>query len=174
MIKTSTQLKAKVRNLSGSDSFKAQTLIRNFIMERFLERISLSSYRNNFILKGGMLVSAIVGLDMRATMDVDTTVRSMTLSIDSVKEIVEEIITIDAGDGVEFKITKITNIMEEFDYPGIRIALEASLDRLRQVIRLDVSTADIITPAAIEFSYKLMYEERSILLYAYNIIWKLY
>ena len=72
MIRTATQLKAKVRNLSGGDSTKAQTLIRNFIMERFLERIALSQYRNNFILKGGMLVSAVVGLDTRATMDIDT------------------------------------------------------------------------------------------------------
>ena len=75
MIKTATQLKAKVRNLSGSDSQKAQTLIRNFFMERFLERIVLSPYRNNFILKGGMLVAAVVGLDTRATMDIDTTVK---------------------------------------------------------------------------------------------------
>ena len=80
MIRTATQLKAKVRNLSGGDSTKAQTLIRNFIMERFLERIALSQYRNNFILKGGMLVSAVVGLDTRATMDIDTTVKSLELS----------------------------------------------------------------------------------------------
>ena len=80
MIRTATQLKAKVRNLSGGDSTKTQTLIRNFIMERFLERIALSQYRNNFILKGGMLVSAVVGLDTRATMDIDTTVKSLELS----------------------------------------------------------------------------------------------
>ena len=79
MIETATQLKAKVRNLSSGDSKKAQTLIRNFIMERFLERIALSRYRNNFILKGGMLVAAVVGLDTRATMDIDTTVKSLNL-----------------------------------------------------------------------------------------------
>ncbi|MBF1019582.1 MAG: nucleotidyl transferase AbiEii/AbiGii toxin family protein, partial [Lachnospiraceae bacterium] len=82
MIRTATQLKAKVRNLSGGDSKKARTLIRNFIMERFLERIALSQYRNNFILKGGMLVAAVVGLDTRATMDIDTTVKSMNLTKD--------------------------------------------------------------------------------------------
>lgn len=79
MIETATQLKAKVRNLSSGDSKKAQTLIRNFIMERFLERVALSRYRNNFILKGGMLVAAVVGLDTRATMDIDTTVKSLNL-----------------------------------------------------------------------------------------------
>jgi len=116
VIKTSTQLKAKVRNLSGSDSTKAQTLIRNFIMERFLERISLSEYRDNFILKGGILVASVVGLDTRATMDID-----------------------------------------------------ATLDRMKQTIKVDISTGDIITPEAVEYSYHLMFENRSISLLAYNL-----
>lgn len=86
MINTSKQLKDKVRNLSGSNSTKAQTLIRNFIMERFLERIALSPYRNNFVLKGGMLVAAVIGLGMRDTMDIDTTVRALPLSEESAKK----------------------------------------------------------------------------------------
>ena len=77
MIKTATQLKAKIRNLSGGDNDRARMLIRNFVMERFLERVALSPYRNNFILKGGMLVAAVVGLETRATMDIDTTVRAL-------------------------------------------------------------------------------------------------
>ena len=89
MIRTAVQLKAKVRNLSGGDSRKSQTLIRNFIMERFLERIAISRYRNNFILKGGMLVAAVVGMNSRATMDIDTTVRSLDLSKDNVVKIIE-------------------------------------------------------------------------------------
>lgn len=169
MIKTSKQLKDKVRNLSGSDSTKAQTLIRNFIMERFLERIALSPYRNNFILKGGMLVAAVIGLDMRATMDIDTTVRSLSLSVDNARKIVEDIIAVEVPDGVVFRITKVSDIMEGHDYPGIRFMMEASLDRLRQVIKIDISTGDIITPRAVEFSYKLMFEERSISLWTYNL-----
>ena len=108
MIRTAIQLKAKVRNLSGGDRKKAQTLIRNFIMERFLERITRSQYRNNFILKGGMLVAAIVGLDTRATMDIDTTVKSLNLTKDNAVNIVEDIIAIDLSDGVQFQITKVT------------------------------------------------------------------
>lgn len=104
MIKTATQLKAKVRNLSGGDSTKAQTLIRNFIMERFLERISLSQYRNNFILKGGMLVASVVGLDARATMDIDTTVKSLSLSKEHAQQIVEDIIAVEIPDGLRFRI----------------------------------------------------------------------
>ena len=169
MIKTATQLKAKVRNLSGGDSQKAQTLIRNFIMERFLERIALSPYRNNFILKGGMLVAAVVGLDTRATMDIDTTVKSLNLSKENAVKIVQDIIEVDIPDGVQFRIIKVTDIMEEHDYPGIRFMLEASLDKMRQAIKIDISTGDIITPGAVEYSYNLMFEERAISLWTYNL-----
>ena len=169
MIRTSTQLKAKVRNISGSDSFKAQTLIRNFLMERFLERITLSSYRNNFILKGGMLVSSMVGLETRATMDIDTTVKALPLSKENAEKMIQNIISIDVPDGVSFRITKVTDIMEEHDYPGIRFVLEAALDKLQQVIKVDISTGDVITPGAIQYEYQLMFEERTISLWTYNL-----
>ena len=169
MIRTATQLKAKVRNLSGEDSKKAQTLIRNFIMERFLERIVLSQYRNNFILKGGMLVAAVVGLDTRATMDIDTTVKSLNITKDNAVKIVEEIIAVNLGDGVQFQITKVTDIMEEHDYPGIRFILEATLDKMRQAVKMDISTGDVITPRAVEYSYHLMFEDRAISLWTYNL-----
>ena len=169
MISTATQLKAKVRNLSGGDSKKAQTLIRNFIMERFLERIALSQYRNNFILKGGMLVAAVVGLDTRATMDIDTTVNSLNLDKENATKIIEDIIAVEIPDGVQFRITKVTDIMEEHDYPGIRFMLEATLDKMRQAIKIDISTGDIITPRAVEYSYQLMFEDRAISLWTYNL-----
>ena len=169
MIRSATQLKAKVRNISGGDSTKTQTLIRNFIMERFLERIALSPYRNNFILKGGMLVSAVIGLDTRATMDIDTTVKFLELSKDNMIKIVEEIIAVEIPDGVHFSITKVTDIMEEHDYPGIRFMLEATLDNLRQAIKIDISAGDIIVPGAVEYSYKLMFEDRTISFWTYNL-----
>ena len=169
MIKTATQLKAKIRNLSAGDSRKAQTMIRNYIMERFLERVALSRYRNNFILKGGMLVAAVVGLDTRATMDIDTTVKSMHLDMENARRIIEEIIAVEIPDGVDFHITKATDIMEEHDYSGIRFMLEASIDNLRQAIKIDISTGDVITPRAVEYSYHLMFEDRSISLLTYNL-----
>lgn len=169
MIRTAIQLKAKVRNLSGGDRKKAQTLIRNFIMERFLERITRSQYRNNFILKGGMLVAAIVGLDTRATMDIDITVKSLNLTKDNAVNIVEDIIAIDLSDDVQFQITKVTDIMEEHDYPGIRFMLEATMDKMRQAIKIDISTGDIITPGAVEYAYNLMFEDRAIFLWTYNM-----
>ncbi|MCD7785770.1 MAG: nucleotidyl transferase AbiEii/AbiGii toxin family protein [Oscillospiraceae bacterium] len=169
MIKTSNQLKAKVRNLSGGDTQRAQTLIRTFVMERFLERVSLSKYRDRFILKGGMLVAAVIGMDMRATMDIDTTIKALPLNAQDAERIVKEIAEIEIEDGVSFKITKVSDIMEEHEYPGVRIMLEATLDRLRQAVKIDISTGDVITPGVIEFSYKLMFEDRSISLMAYNI-----
>ena len=169
MIRTATQLKAKIRNLSAGDSRKAQTLIRNYIMERFLERVSLSRYRNNFILKGGLLVAAVVGLDTRATMDIDTTVKSLRLDTENARRIIEEIIAVEIPDGVNFHITKVTDIMEEHDYSGIRFMLEASIDNLRQAIKIDISTGDVITPRAVEYSYHLMFEDRFISLLTYNL-----
>jgi predicted nucleotidyltransferase component of viral defense system len=138
-------------------------------MERFLERISLSDYQDNFILKGGMLVSSIVGLETRTTMDIDTTVQSLPITMSESKRVIEEIISVPIEDNVSFHIMKITEIMEDFDYPGIRFMLEADLDNLKQVIRIDLSASDVITPAAIIYKYKLMFEDRSISLRAYNL-----
>lgn len=169
MIHTSRQLKDKVRNMSDGNSTKAQTLIRNFIMERFLERITLSEYHDNFVLKGGMLVASLIGSDVRATMDIDATVRSLPLTMDKAKEIIESISSIQLDDGIRFSVTKAYNIMEEHDYPGIRFMLEATFDGLRQTIKVDISTGDVITPAAVMYSYKLMFDDRTIPLYTYNI-----
>ena len=169
MIHTSMQVKAKIRNLAGGDSTKAAILLRNFAMERFLERVALSPYRNNFILKGGMLVAAVVGLDTRATMDIDTTVNALTLSPKNAEKIVNDIIAIEIPDGMQFRIAKITDIMEGHDYPGIRFMLETRLDQMRQTIKIDISTGDVITPRAVEYSYKLMFEDRSISIWTYNL-----
>ena len=147
MIRTATQLKAKIRNLSGGDNDRARVLIRNFVMERFLERVALSPYRNNFILKCGMLVAAVVGLETRATLDIDTTVKSLPLTMKTARRVVEDVIRTDVPDGVSFTITKVSDIMEGHDYPGIRFILEASLDKMKQAIKVDISTGDIIPPA---------------------------
>ncbi len=168
MIHTAKQLKDKVRNVSKGDNEVAKALIRIFMMERFLERVSLSKYKNNFILKGGMLVASIVGVDMRATMDIDTTVKALPLNEAEAERITTEICEIQVEDGVSFRITSITNIMTDFEYPGIRMMLEATLERMRQSIKLDISTDDVITPAAVEYEYKLMFEDRTISLLTYN------
>lgn len=169
MIKTSRQLKDKIRNYSGGDGKKVQIYIRNYMMERFLERVSVSDYNDNFILKGGMLVASLIGIDMRSTMDIDTTIMAIDLNIEKATKVINDIIAIDIDDGIIFFLKSASEIMEEHDYPGIRFMLEARLDSLRQPVKIDISTGDIITPSAVSYSYKLMMEERIIPIYTYNI-----
>ena len=169
MIKTSRQLKDKVRNMARGDSAKAQLLIRNYGMERFLERVSLSEHRDNFILKGGMLVSAMVGLENRATMDIDTSIRNTPLDTIAAKAMVEEIIAVPVDDNIRFEINDFGTIMDDAEYSGVRISLNAFLDATRIPLKIDISTGDAITPAAVNYQYKLMFEERYITLWAYNL-----
>lgn len=169
MVKTSRQLKALVRNLTKGDSIQAQIIMRNYVMERFLERISLSKYRNNFILKGGMLVSAMVGLDTRSTMDIDTTIKNMPLSVENARGMIEEIIAIPIDDGMTFSIKSVGEIMDEAEYSGVRANLEAALETMRTPLKVDISTGDIITPREVLYTFKLMFEERTISILAYNL-----
>lgn len=168
MIKTSRQLKDLVHNKSGGDSAKAQIIIRNYIMERLLERVSLSKYSNQFIFKGGMMISAMVGIDNRSTMDIDTTLKNINLSVDDISDVLSEIISVDIADGIEFRIKSITEIMDEAEYPGVRASLEATLENMRTPLKIDFSTGDAITPEEIAYDYKLMFENRSISILAYN------
>lgn len=169
MIQTSMQVKALIRNRAGGDSDKAQILLRIYMMERFLERVAESKYKNNFILKGGMLVSSLVGVDLRTTMDIDATIRSLPLTQQDMKSILEEIMAIDLKDGVRFEIQKVMNIMESFEYEGIRFFIKGYIDRLWQTMKIDISTGDSITPGAIEYNLPLLLEKRNIGLWAYNI-----
>lgn len=169
MIHTSTQLKALVKNKSHGDNAKAMTLIRNFVMERFLERMSLSKYSGNLILKGGLLIASMVGLDNRATMDIDTTIRNYNLSAEDTEKMIEDIIAIPLDDGTRFAVKSFEGIMDDAEYPGIRFKLEAALDNMKTPLKIDISTDDVITPKEINYEYKLMFEERSIPLLAYNL-----
>ncbi len=169
IIKTSAQLKDKVSNISRHDSKKSQTLIRKYLMERFLARIANSKYKNNFVLKGGMLVSAIVGVEARATMDIDITIQMLPLTKDKASDVISEIMKIDLDDGLSYNIKKVEDIMEEHDYSGIRITMMVTLEKLRDTIKIDISTGDEITPSAIEFSYPMMFDNEKIYIWSYNL-----
>ena len=169
MITTARQLKDLVRNLSKKKSADAQILMRNYMMERFLERISLSEYKNQFILKGGMLVAAMVGLDARATMDLDATIKGTNVSVEDVEMIISKIISIPLNDGVLFRIKRISEIMEEADYPGVRVSMETKFDGVITPLKIDISTGDIITPREIKYNFNLMFENRTIEVWAYNL-----
>ena len=169
MIKTAWQLKDLIRNLARSKSADAQVLMRNYMMERFLERISVSEYRDKFILKGGMLVAAMIGLESRTTMDIDGTVKGANVSVEDVEQMVADIVSVPMDDGVEFQIKRISEIMDEAEYPGIRVSMETKFDGVRIPLKIDISTGDAITPREVRYRFKLMLEERSIDIWAYNL-----
>ena len=169
MIRTARQLKDLIRNLSRQKSADAQILMRSYMMERFLERISLSEYRDKFILKGGMLVAAMVGLDARSTMDLDATVKGANVNVEDIENLISSIITVPIDDGVKFQLKSISEIMDEAEYPGIRVSMSTTFDGVVTPLKIDISTGDAITPREVRYSFKLMLEDRSIDIWAYNL-----
>lgn len=165
---TAAQLKGRIKNMCDGDSKKAEALIRLYFMERFLERVSLSEYKERFILKGGLLASSLIGVDLRTTMDIDTTVRAIPLNEKDITDTVNSICKIDVDDQVTFEVVSTETIMDEFDYPGVRVHMLGHLDKIRQTVKIDVSTDDVITPEAIEYEYRLLLEDRTINILTYN------
>ena len=169
MIHSSKQLKDLIRNLSKEVGIEAHVLIRKYMMERFLERVSSSKYNGSFILKGGMLVAAFVGVEARATMDIDTTIKGIPVTIVDMERTITEISNIDLDDNVKFRIKKVSEIMDEAEYSGIRFSMDALLDGAVIPLKIDISTGDVITPREIDYSYKLMFEDRTIPIMTYPI-----
>ena len=169
MIHSSKQLKDLIRNLSKEVGIEAHVLIRKYMMERFLERVSSSKYNGSFILKGGMLVAAFVGVEARATMDIDTTIKGIPVTIVDMERTITEISNIDLDDNVKFRIKKVSEIMDEEEYSGIRFSMDAVLDGAVIPLKIDISTGDVITPREIAYSYKLMFEDRTIPIMTYPI-----
>ena len=169
MIHSSKQLKDLIRNLSKEVGIEAHVLIRKYMMERFLERVSSSKYNGSFILKGGMLVAAFVGVEARATMDIDTTIKGIPVTIIDMERTIAEISNIDLDDNVKFRIKKVSEIMDEAEYSGIRFSMDAVLDGAVIPLKIDISTGDVITPREIAYSYKLMFEDRTIPIMTYPI-----
>lgn len=163
------QIKGKIKSLAAKNQADARALMRIYMMERFLERISLSSHKDCFIIKGGILVTAMVGVAMRSTLDIDTTIRNFELNEENALKIIKEICLVQLDDGVSFYVTKVESIMDEMEYPGIRLHLDALCGGLKTPIKIDISTGDVITPRAIDYQYKLMLEEKYISLWSYNL-----
>ena len=166
---TSAQLKGRLKNLATQHHADARTLMRLYMMERFLERISASDYRDNFVIKGGILVTSLIGVALRSTMDIDTTIKNLNLSDEDIRRIVDEIGTIDLQDDVKFQVKQLSRVMDEMDYPGIRVTMNAFLGNMPVPMKIDISTDDVITPCEIHHQYKLLLEDRSILLWSYNL-----
>lgn len=168
MITGSRRIKDLIKNRAGGDAAKAQMLLRHYAMERLLERLSVSDYSDNFVIKGGMLVSSLIGVDERTTRDIDATMRGHDMTKENVSRILGEVAAIDIGDGFAFELGDPQEIMEDSEYGGVRVNVGASVERTRTAFKIDVSTGDAITPDAIEYEYRLLFEDRSIALRSYN------
>lgn len=168
-MKNAMQLKAIIKNIAKEKHISAQLVMQNFMLERLLERISVSRYRQNFILKGGFLIAAMVGLDTRATMDMDATIKGLSVNAQTVREMFEEIFKIELGDSVTFSFRSIGNIRDGDEYAGYRVSLSANYPPMAVPLKLDITTGDKITPKEIEYQFKLLLEDRSISVLAYNL-----
>ena len=166
---TPEQIKGRIKSVAKQNNADARTLMRIYMMERFLERLAQSEYRDNFIIKGGILVTAMIGVAHRSTMDIDTSMKNLNLSAEDALRVVNQVKDIDLDDGVSFEVKDISNIMDEMEYPGIRVTMNANVGRLITPLKIDISTGDVITPRAIEFNYDLLLEDRSISLWSYNL-----
>ena len=168
-MKNAMQLKAIIKNLAKEKHISAQLVMQNFMLERLLERISVSVYQQNFILKGGFLIAAMVGLDTRATMDMDATIKGLLVNEQTVREMFEEICKIELEDEVTFSFRSIGEIREGDEYTGYRVSLSANYPPMAVPLKLDITTGDKITPKEIEYQFKLLFEDRSISVLAYNL-----
>ena len=168
-MKNAMQLKAIMKAVAKEKRISVQLALQNYMLERLLERIALSRYRDNFILKGGFLIAAIVGLHTRATMDMDVTAKGVPVNADEVRRIFEEISLIAVDDGIDFVVKRAEEIRELDEYAGIRLTLEAMYPPMAVPLKVDITTGDKITPREIQFQFKLMLEPRSISVLAYNI-----
>ena len=163
-------LKAKIRNIAKQKNIPAQVILQNYMFERLLVRLSASQYKEKFVLKGGMLVAAIVGLDNRATMDMDTTLKNLPLTSEVIRSALEDICDIAFDDGVIFEISTISHIREDDIYGGYRVMLNAKFDTLLTPLSIDISTGDVITPHAVRYNFSEIFDdEKSYELWAYNI-----
>ncbi|WP_242962317.1 nucleotidyl transferase AbiEii/AbiGii toxin family protein [Gemmiger sp. An50] len=163
-------LKAKIRNIAKQKNIPAQVILQNYMFERLLVRLAASAYKEKFVLKGGMLVAAIVGLDNRATMDLDTTLKNLPLTPEAIRSALEEICAMPSDDEVTFEFGTISPIREDDIYGGYRVALTAKFETLLTPLSIDVSTGDAITPHAVPYQFAEIFdEEKSYELWAYNI-----
>ena len=168
-MKTPEQLKGAIRNIAKDKSLRSQEVLQMFLFERILDRLAASSYRKNFILKGGLLISSMIGISERTTMDMDTTVRGIEMTEEEISRIVQEILSVVLNDGIQFTFKRIEPIREDDDYNNFRVYFEAEYGKIKNPMKMDITTGDEITPAAIQYEYPLLFEERSIPVMAYTL-----
>ena len=163
------QLKGKIRYFSQKTKLPSQEILQMYMFERILERLSTSKYSKNFILKGGLLISSMLGISERSTMDMDVTVRGIDMDESTICKTIQDILDIDGDDGISFVFKKIEPIREDDEYSNFRIHFNAVFGKINNPMKLDITTGDVITPNAIEYSYKSLFDDKAIPIMAYNI-----
>lgn len=167
-MKTPEQLKGAIRNLAKEKGIHAQEVLQIFMFERIIERLSVSPYKNRFILKGGLLISAILGVAERTTMDMDTTVKGLLMDEQSIQKVVNEILNQPVDDGIKFQLLDLTPIREDDEYENFRASIQATYGKMKIPMKIDITTGDQITPKEIQFSYPLLFDDRRIMVKAYT------
>lgn len=168
-MKTPEQLKGAIRSMAAKKNLRAQEVLQMFLFERIIDRLAASSFRDNFILKGGLLISSMIGIGERTTMDMDTTVRGIQMEENEIVAAVRQIISTDVNDGISFEYVKIEPIREEDAYNNFRVHLRAKYGKIDSPMKIDVTTGDVITPAAIQYNYPLIFDEKTVSIMAYTL-----
>ncbi len=164
---TSEKLKGKIKSFSEKNNLKAQEVLQMYFFERFLTRLEKSRYKANFIIKGGFLISSIIGIQNRTTMDIDTTIKGLPVKEEIIKEIILEILNIEVNDEIEFVLGKIENIREISEYENYRLHLTANFEKIKNPLKIDITTGDVIIPSEIKYSYETIFKEKlNILVYS--------
>lgn len=168
MIKNRDSLKAKASNMASSTKIPNKYLIQNFMFEALLKRISVSDYKDKFIIKGGLLLSSIFGVNLRSTMDLDTTIKGIAMDRETITKVINDIINIDLNDNIKLELERIKDIREEELYSGFNVNLNAEFDGLRTNLMIDITTGDVITYREIEYEYTTIFDNEIIKIMSYN------
>lgn len=159
----------KSKELATKSGLTQLELYQRFMFERILERISLSKYNNNFILKGGLLLSAMLGIESRSTRDMDISVKGIDVSEEKMVQVLNEILSMDINDGVKFEVVDVTDIREDDEYGGNKYHIVGKLENLKVALEIDISTGDEITPKELNYEYISLFEDKKIQIDTYNI-----
>lgn len=168
-MKTPEQLKGTIRSIAEKKNLRAQEVLQMFLFERVLERLANSIYRENFILKGGLLISSMIGISERTTMDMDTTVRGIQMEEDEIVKAIKEILEVNVDDGISFEYKSIEPIREDDAYNNFRIHLRAKYGKIDSPMKIDITTGDVITPAAVQYDFPMLFEDKSVSVMAYTL-----
>ena len=168
-MKTSEQIKGAIRNISKKTGVNPNSLLQMCLFEGILEKLSKSKYSENFILKGGLLISSLIGVDMRSTMDMDTTVRGIPLNEDSISNILNEILAIEIDADIEYNLIKLSSIRQEDVYEDFCASISCVFGKINATLNIDITTGDVITPREMNYSYSKIIEEGTIPIMTYTI-----